>query len=362
MSVILKYNKTEYNAHAILWDRDSYFIDFNNYWSRLAGSIAQKIAESTTDNWNKFNLVRTQSIKALGINPETGIPEPSSSINNLPTNIYPFLLASALKDILNEKKLDELNSLFQALVAKALDETKHYIKAAIITKNLEILKSVNKKTKQIIITNDSEENNGYFIKEAGLTPYLFKSISNINKEQLSELSNENFVLITKNKFLHDSYLKKNIKNVLCIEETSLLSFKETNDTIKINIDGASKGNPGPSAIGIVFYKENEIINEVSEFIGNQTNNFAEYTALIRALEISEQNGYENIEIRSDSELVVKQINKIYKVKDPDIKDLFNKVNALMEKFSSVKITHIPREENSKADKLANIALKNQLLQ
>ncbi|OGI08657.1 MAG: hypothetical protein A3I68_01125 [Candidatus Melainabacteria bacterium RIFCSPLOWO2_02_FULL_35_15] len=127
--------------------------------------------------------------------------------------------------------------------------------------------------------------------------------------------------------------------------------------ITVNIDGASKGNPGPSSVGIVFQKDKKLIKEVSEFIGNHTNNFAEYTALIRALEISLEYGFQDIEIKSDSELVVKQINKVYKVKDADIKDLFDKVNSLSEKLSSFKITHIPREENLRADKLANQALR-----
>jgi len=159
-------------------------------------------------------------------------------------------------------------------------------------------------------------------------------------------------------FLQNSYLARGIKNILLTDDLKMLSFSEINDLIKINIDGASRGNPGPSGIGIVFYKNNEITHEVSEFIGEKTNNFAEYTALIKALEICIENNYENIEIRSDSELVVKQVNKIYKVKDADIKELFDKVINLIQKLNSVRIIHVPREENLKADKLANNAIKN----
>ncbi len=71
----LKHDKKEYKVETILWDRDSYFVDFNKYWSRIVGSIAQFIAEHTTDNWNKFNLVRTEAIKILGINSATSKPD-----------------------------------------------------------------------------------------------------------------------------------------------------------------------------------------------------------------------------------------------------------------------------------------------
>ncbi|OGI18671.1 MAG: hypothetical protein A3B68_01410 [Candidatus Melainabacteria bacterium RIFCSPHIGHO2_02_FULL_34_12] len=133
-----------------------------------------------------------------------------------------------------------------------------------------------------------------------------------------------------------------------------------NNLIEINVDGASRGNPGESAIGIVFTRDNKIIDEVSEYLGIHTNNYAEYTALIRALEISKQKEYKNIEIFSDSELVTKQINKIYKVKDADIKELFDKAQALIKGFNSFSIKHVLREENLKADKLANNALNKEL--
>ncbi len=147
---------------------------------------------------------------------------------------------------------------------------------------------------------------------------------------------------------------------MLLEDIAQAKFKEASDNhwVTINIDGASRGNPGPASIGIVFYKKNETIKEVSESIGNHTNNFAEYAALIKALEISLENNYQNIDVRSDSQLVVNQINKKYKVKDADIKELFDKANSLIQKLSSFKIIFIPREENLKADKLANHALNS----
>lgn len=362
MPIKLNYKNTEYSTERIVWDRDSFFLDFNIYWSRIVGSIAQKIAEYTTNNWDKFNLIRTSTIKALGINLETSkCDSPSSPINLLQLNTLPLLLASSLKNILPEKDLDKLNILFQDIVTKALLEGQAYIKDAILLKNLELIKQLNKKVRQILITNDSKENNDFFLKEANIENYIYEVHTQVNKEQMINLLKEDSIFITNNFYLYNSYKKRKINNILLVDDLNKLSYSEvsSNNLITINIDGASKGNPGPASIGIVFYKDKNIINEIAELIGNKTNNFAEYTALIRALEISLEDGYKNIEIKSDSELVVNQINKKYKVKDPDIKELFDKANSLIEKFSSFKILHVAREENLKADKLANSALKVQ---
>ena len=360
MSIQLKHNEIEYKADSVLWDRDSFFIDANNYWTRLAGAIAQQTAENTTNNWGNFNQIRTQTIKLLGINPETDVIEPSSPINFLPVNIFSSLITSSLANLLKDKKYDELNELFRIIINKSLDESKVFIKDSIVLENLGIVRQIQKSVKQILITNDSKENNEIFLKNSNMEGCFHQIYANTNKEQLSDMLKNNSIFLTKNSFLQNSYLKREIKNTLLIEDLKEVSFKETKEKgiITINIDGASKGNPGPASIGIAFQKDKDLIKEVSEFIGNHTNNFAEYTALIRALEISLECGFQEIEIKSDSELVVKQTNRIYKVKDADIKDLFDKVNLLIERLSSFKITHIPREENLKADKLANQALKN----
>jgi len=127
----------------------------------------------------------------------------------------------------------------------------------------------------------------------------------------------------------------------------------------IYIDGASQGNPGPASIGVVIKNRiGETLEEVSRFIGKNTNNFAEYTALVVALETALKNGYKSIDIRSDSELVVKQIKGEYKVKQPDLKKMFIHVHKLLKNFSGWKITHINREKNKRADALAELAIKN----
>lgn len=360
MTISLNYNDSTFNADTIIWDRDSYFIEFNTYWNRLIGAIAQKAAENTTDNWNTFNQVRTRTIILLGINLDSQEADPSSPIKVLPISVYPSIIASSLKDLILNKSREDINVLFQELVTKVSIECSNFLKSAIVQTNCNTVKQINSLAKQILITNDSEENNNVFLKESSLKELFFKCYSQINKEQISNLLENNSLLITKNPYLTNYYLKRGFKNILLTDDLNKLSFKKitSNNQVTVNIDGASRGNPGESSIGIIFYKENKPLEEHSEFIGIHTNNFAEYTALIRALEIALNKGYKNIQVKSDSELIVKQIKKLYKIKDADMKDLFDKAYSLIEKFSLFDISHIPREENLKADKLANKALKN----
>lgn len=133
--------------------------------------------------------------------------------------------------------------------------------------------------------------------------------------------------------------------------------KEWPKSVIIYTDGASRGNPGPAAIGIhVTDMDSQTVAEYGEVLGVQTNNFAEYTAVIRALELSLAQGVTNIVLRSDSELMVKQMSGVYKVKSEAILPLYDKVRQLLSKFSNVTFEHVRREKNREADRLANEAL------
>ncbi|AHF97101.1 ribonuclease H [Desulfurella acetivorans A63] len=129
-------------------------------------------------------------------------------------------------------------------------------------------------------------------------------------------------------------------------------------TLTVFIDGASSNNPGSAGIGIVFMQNGEIIKTVSEYIGEKTNNEAEYTALIRALEIGLDLGVKSIEVFSDSELIVKQVLGKYAVKQDHLKRLNQKVLSLIDKFEHFEIKHINRNLNSQADKLAKSAIEH----
>ncbi len=128
------------------------------------------------------------------------------------------------------------------------------------------------------------------------------------------------------------------------------------DSAKIFADGGSRGNPGPAGCGAVIIANDETIAEISQYLGNTTNNVAEYTGLVLALERAKELGIPNIEVWMDSELVVKQINGQYKVKHPGLIPLYQKAKALAITFKSFKIGHVRREMNKLADKLANQAM------
>ena len=131
--------------------------------------------------------------------------------------------------------------------------------------------------------------------------------------------------------------------------------------LTINIDGASRGNPGPSGIGVVISREGEKIAEYNEFIGNSTNNFAEYMALKKALKMASTLEDNEITILSDSELVVKQRNHYYKVRSKRLKVIFREISNLEKSFKWVSYRHIPRENNRAADLLANKSIDEYVL-
>ena len=129
----------------------------------------------------------------------------------------------------------------------------------------------------------------------------------------------------------------------------------------INIDGASRGNPGPSGIGIVLTKGDLKIDEYREFVGDTTNNLAEYIALKKALKIASTLDDDEITILSDSEVVIKQRNSLYKVRSKQLKIIFRQINNLEKYFRIVIYKHIPREKNGCADLLANKAIDEHIL-
>lgn len=125
-------------------------------------------------------------------------------------------------------------------------------------------------------------------------------------------------------------------------------------SLVIFTDGASFGNPGPMGIGVVIYRDGKKVAEMSEYIGNGTNNIAEYTAVMRALEYAKGSGDKEVRVRSDSQLVVRQLNGDYKVKDEKLRALKRQVDGLCAGMS-VSFEHIPREKNEEADTLSKEA-------
>lgn len=125
----------------------------------------------------------------------------------------------------------------------------------------------------------------------------------------------------------------------------------------IYTDGGARGNPGPAGIGAVIYGEKkEVVAEISEYLGVATNNQAEYQALIAALKKAAALGAREVQCYLDSELVVKQLRREYKVKNKDLAPLFLMIHNLSVNFQKVSYTHVRREENRRADELANEAM------
>lgn len=121
-------------------------------------------------------------------------------------------------------------------------------------------------------------------------------------------------------------------------------------------DGASRGNPGAGAYGYVVLSDGDILLQGAAVLGTVTNNEAEYQGLIEGLKACATNGVTELTVKSDSELMVRQLNGQYKVKSPNLFARFDEAKKLLTKFKIVKVTHVRREENKLADALANRAL------
>jgi ribonuclease HI len=125
----------------------------------------------------------------------------------------------------------------------------------------------------------------------------------------------------------------------------------------MNIDGGSRGNPGPAAYGVLIRDaRGEPVAKLKKYIGRFTNNVAEYYGLIAAMDYAQSHGVRAIRIESDSELLVKQMRGLYKVKSADLQPLFERAQKMSKAFDSFRIDHVYREQNREADALANEAL------
>jgi len=126
----------------------------------------------------------------------------------------------------------------------------------------------------------------------------------------------------------------------------------------LHFDGCCKGNPGPAGIGAVIYENNEEIWGGSQYIGhNKTNNQSEYTAMIYGLNKAIELGIDNLLVFGDSQLIIHQINKVYKVKSAGLLELYREVCELIKKFKYIEFIHVYRNNNKRADQLANLAME-----
>jgi ribonuclease HI len=123
--------------------------------------------------------------------------------------------------------------------------------------------------------------------------------------------------------------------------------------INVFTDGASRSNPGLASCAYIIQNDDVILHEYGKFLGIQTNNYAEYTAVLLALEKCQKEHYENLTLYSDSLLVVNQCNHLWKVKSQDLFPIYKNIMDILRSFHSVNFVHIPREKNIHADRLCN---------
>jgi len=131
----------------------------------------------------------------------------------------------------------------------------------------------------------------------------------------------------------------------------------TTAAYRMNIDGGSRGNPGPAAYGVLIREaRGEVVAKLKKYIGRFSNNVAEYYGLIAAMDYAQSHGVRAIRIESDSELLVKQMRGLYRVKSADLQPLYERAQKMSKAFDSFRIDHVYREQNREADALANEAL------
>lgn len=137
----------------------------------------------------------------------------------------------------------------------------------------------------------------------------------------------------------------------------------TSDTNELTIftDGASRNNPGEAGAGVLILRDNKPVAKLARYLGTTTNNIAEYTAAIMGMEHAVKLGASSVRLFADSELLVKQLNGQYKVKNEGLKSLHHKVKELIAKIGSVEVQYIPRAQNKEADALANKAIDEKIV-
>jgi ribonuclease HI len=131
----------------------------------------------------------------------------------------------------------------------------------------------------------------------------------------------------------------------------------------IHTDGAARGNPGPAGLGAILRnaETGETVAELARFLGVRTNNYAEWTAVEAALAEAQRLGASMVDLRTDSELVARQISGRYRVKHPDLKPIHARVMVMLRSFAAYTVGHVPREQNRDADRLSNVAIDERVV-
>lgn len=393
MSINLKWPNGNFNdCELIVFDKDGTVVDFNSVWLNMAAARAQWLADHLSKNSGELFSWRNRLLKASGIDPESGSISLHGPIVNLSFESQSYCLATLIHTLHPEgiSWQEALN-----LTNKSIEWALHHNDPASLAEPLEgafeFIKELAKtNVKLAMITSDSTENAQRTLERFEVLKYFCAvegsdiTPSKPSPRALLRVCKKAGVDPSRTIVIGDApndvrmAREANIQ-VICIEglakaneisemgahpitKWAELSFEtaKTTEVMILRTDGASRGNPGPAAIGAVIYDANgNLIRKLGRPIGNQTNNFAEYSALIGGLEEAIKLSPQELKIELDSELIVKQIQRKYKVKDYALLELFGKVNELLNQLKGKwEIRHIPRAQNSEADKLCNLALNN----
>jgi len=131
--------------------------------------------------------------------------------------------------------------------------------------------------------------------------------------------------------------------------------------LRVYSDGAARGNPGPAGAGAVLKDaQGQVVERLGKYLGNNTNNFAEYMGLLLGLKRARELGAREVEVFADSELMIRQLGGQYQVKSPTLRPLFEEARALLREFSRYKLNHVPRAQNADADEMSNRAIDERL--
>jgi ribonuclease HI len=131
--------------------------------------------------------------------------------------------------------------------------------------------------------------------------------------------------------------------------------------LRVASDGAARGNPGPAGAGaVLFDMEGRVLERLGKFLGRQTNNVAEYQALLLGLRRAHELGAEELEVVADSELIIRQLSGAYQVRAPALRELHTEALTLLKAFRKVKLVHVPRAQNAEADEMSNRAIDERL--
>jgi len=142
---------------------------------------------------------------------------------------------------------------------------------------------------------------------------------------------------------------------------NLAGLPKNLNRLRVYSDGAARGNPGPSGAGAVLVDpRGRVVERLGKYLGVQTNNFAEYTALILGLQRARELGVDEVEVFADSELMIRQLSGRYQVKSPSLRPLYEQARGILNEFSRFKLVHVPREMNQAADEMSNKAIDERL--